>query len=408
MATSAILIEELTGKKRRLELRGGGLPFRPASYGGEMTLPTQFYPGNRNATQQVLAPKESPSDWAGMWRTYLLMRNPAQWTSQENASPVAVGFAFSLVEILDSIRMEGQLLRVTWTNVSNEPSGTAKNALAQRSWKVVRVGRIGSFNFDPDNLDDIGWKITFVWIGRDATPATVTENFGIGNIVSALQAAINAGNGIGSWPKALNNFPTHFTLGALEQMTQAPLAMVNSFARAGTSLVSRLGDVGNIILKTRDIPASIIGRCLDLANDAVSTSNNFLDQISRQSSESLANRSKVTTLTRAVSYYSGAMNTAQVMAEASASLARTSAKRRNAQGFDRASGNRVETSDLIDVIMPKKSDTWLSLAQRYYQADLSSELAKANGQSAYSIRPAPMMIIIPTRSVLASLSQRSA
>ncbi len=407
MATSAILIEELTGKKRRLELRGGGLPFRPASYSSETKLATQFYPGNKRGSQQVLAPTLAPSDWSGMWRTWTLLRDPCQWTDTEGGTPVAIAYAYTLWDIFDSLKDEAQLLRVTWTNRSTPPSGLAKTVVVQREHKVVRLGRIGPFEAKPDNLDDIGWTMSFVWIGKGDSPPKLQHVSQ--DLVAAIQQAINSQNGVEAVPNSAPHAPpTHFTLGTLEQFTQAPLAMVNSFARAATSLNSRMRDLGNIILKVRDIPASLYGRALDVANDSVGTANNFLDQISRESSESMANRQKVTSLTRAMSYYSGAMTQAQFMAESSSTLARASAKRRNAQHFDTAAGNRVETSDLIDVVMPKKTDTWLSLSTKYYQADLSSELAKANGQSSYSIKPQPTMVIIPTRAVLDSLSQRSA
>jgi hypothetical protein len=404
VATSNLTIEELSGKKRKLELRGSGLPLRPAGYGGETTLPTQFYPGNRRASQQVLATKVAPSDWQGSWRTVTLLRNPCTWTDEDG--PHNVGYAHDLWTIFEKIRDGGQLLRVTW---SNESAPSTKGAVPQRKLKVVRDGRLGTFEARPDNLDDIAWSATFVWIGKgDSEPAKLQDvSF---DLIAKIQAAIASQDGVTAANNtALKASPTRLTLGALEQFAKGPFEMFDSFARAADSVTSRMHDLGSLVLTIRDIPVSLVGRALDVANYAVSTANNFLDDISRTPLEETQTRSRVSMLTRSAAYYSKAQDSANWMVSVNADLAKAANRRRSAGVQSAASGNRMETGDLITVYLPRAGDTLGKIAMKFYQTDtVAGALAKANGLAAYSISPpVGKPLVIPTRAILDGLDRRA-
>jgi hypothetical protein len=422
VSTSSLTIEELTGKKRKLELRGTALPLRPAAFGGETTLATQFYPGNRRASQQVLTPKVSPSDWQGMWRTPALLRSPCTWTSEDG--PQLIAYASNLWDIFESLREGGQMLRVTWTNESTPPvilksknakTGAAashnasQNAVPQRKLKVVRLGRIKTFEARPDNLDDIAWSCSFDWIGKgDSDPAKLQDvSF---DLVAKIQAAISTQDAV----QAANNTalkapPTRLTLGDIENFAKGPFQTFDSFARAADSVTSRMHDLGNLVLTIRDIPASLIGRALDVANYAVSTANNFLDQASRTPIETTQNRTRVSMLTRSAAYYGGAMTMAQLMASVNADVARAANRRRSAAHPNAASGSRVETGDLITVYLPREGDTLGKIAVRFYGTDtVAGALAKANGLASYAIAPPKSKpLIIPTRAILDGLERRA-
>jgi hypothetical protein len=78
---SVITIEERDGKKRKLELRGPGLPMQGAAYESENRLITEWMTGNSvEAVQQVLGPMLNPSDWEGVGRTTQLIGCPCIWT----------------------------------------------------------------------------------------------------------------------------------------------------------------------------------------------------------------------------------------------------------------------------------------------------------------------------------------
>jgi hypothetical protein len=408
VSTSTVTIEELTGKKRKLELRGGGLPQRGAGFAGETKLATQFYPGNRRASQQVLTPTVSPSDWSGMWRTPNLLRSPCTWTAEDG--PQLIAYAATLWDVFELLREAAQLLRVTWSNESappTNPDGAAK--VPQRKIKVVRVGRITTFEARPDNLDDVAWSCGFAWVGKgDSEPAKLQDvSF---DLVAKIQAAISAQDAVvASNATALKAPPTRSTLGDLENFAKGPLKTLDSFARAADSVTSRMHDLGQLVLTIRDVPASLVVRALDVANYAVSTANNFLDDASRTPLETTQARSRVSLLTRAAAYYGGAMTMAQLMATVNADVARAAHRRRSAAAPNATSGTRVETSDLITVYLPRDGDTLGKIAVRFYGTDaVAGALAKANGLAAYAIAPPKgKPFVIPTRAVLDSLDRRA-
>jgi LysM repeat protein len=422
--SSTIVIEELTGSKRKLELTGTGLPFRPAGFGDELTMVTQFYPGNRRGTQQILTPKVSPSDWSGMWRTTSLLRAPC--SLKDETGVTSIGFAHNLWEVFRRIFKGGQLLRVTWSTESLPPTvvkirnaktgetasanGVASNPVPQRNLKVVRLGRIKTFVANPETVDDIGWSATFDWIADGDTEASKLQDVSF-DLVAKIQLAISSQDGVSAKnASALRAPPKRWTLGDLESFAKGPLATFDSFARAADNVTSRMHDLGQLLQTIRSIPASLEGRALDVANYAVSTANNFCADMSRTPIEVTVNQSRVSLLSRSLSYYSGAMTQAQLMASINTDIVRAASRRRSGTNSDGASGgDRVTASDLITVYMPRAGDTFGSIAVKYYGTDdVSGALARANGMSAYVIQPPRgVALIIPTRSVLNSIERRA-
>lgn len=403
------MIEELTGRKRRLELRGTGLPFSPAGFGSELAIATQFYPGNKRATQQVLTPKVNPSDWTGMWRTTSLLKVPCVWTDEAGLVQ-QIGYAHNMWRVFESLLDGGQLLRVTWTNESPVPmqfDGGIGADVPQRKMKIVRIGRLKKFDANPESLDDIGWAASFEWVGKDESESTPLQDVSF-DLIAKIQLAITAQDGVvAANNTALKAPPTRLTIGSLEQFVNAPMATFDSFARAADNVTSRLHDIGSLLLTMREIPASLIGRVLDVANYAVSTSNNFMDQMSRTPVESTLNRNRVSMLTRSISYYSSAIKNAQTMAAINADVAQAANRRKSALHVGTSPGARAGTSDIVSVYLPRVGDTFGKIAMKFYGTDtVSDALAKANGLSGYAIAPpVGKPLVIPTRAVLTSLSR---
>lgn len=402
--SSSVTIEELTGRKRRLDLLGTAVPFKGAPWGGENVLPTTFYPGNKRATQQVLAPKLTPSDWQGMWRTPSLLRSPSKWTDGTESD---VAYAHQLMEIFESLREEGQLLRVTWATRSPDPTTADQGKIPQRELKMVRIGRMGSFEPKPDTVDDIAWTVNFVWVGKEETPPAIEQV--PPDVISLLQQCINADQAVADLPKQkLEPVPTRFSLGQLEQLVDAPFVMLDSFAQAATNAISLMRGLGDLILKVRAIPASLYGRALDVATNAVGTANNFIDQMSRTPKEVLVNRQKVSILSKTAAYYSGAITQAQLMAQLNTNAKLQLARRRSSVQAAAGQGTHTSARDIITVISPKSGDTLASISQRYYGTDFSTALAKANGIAPYAVvPPRGQPLIIPTKTVLELLMTRT-
>jgi nucleoid-associated protein YgaU len=422
VSTSTLTIEELTGKKRKLSLSGAGLPFKPAAFSGEIGLVTQFYPGNRRGTQQVLAPKLNPSDWSGMWRTNLLLRSPCTW--EDGAGTKLISYAHNLFEIFESLRDSGQQLRVTWVNESPAPvilkskniktgsdtsHAAATNAVPQRRIKVVRIGRLKTFEARPDTVDDIGWTAGFEWVSKGDTEPAALEDVTF-DLVSKIQMAITAQDGVvAANNTALKAPPTRFTLGDLENFAKGPFTTFDSFARAADSVTSRMHELGSLVQTVRAIPASLIGRALDVANYAVSTANNFLADMSRTPIEVTQNSHRVSMLTRSLAYYSGAMTQAQLMASVNADVTRAANRRRATIGQTNDPNSRVSIGDMITVYLPRDGDTMSKISRKFYNTDVvASALARANGLPGYTVRPPKgVPLVIPTRAVLDGLDRRT-
>jgi hypothetical protein len=416
VATSVLTIEEQTGQKRRLSLKGGGLPFRGASFAGETVVSTTWNNGNPEATQQVLVSKEVPSDWEGQWRTTQLLGTPCEYDGPDGFHHV--GLAYELVQLFEQIRIAGQLLRVTWTNEVQRKNNEGGNG-ALHSHRQTRLGRLTGFDPSYDNLDDIRWKMTFDWVSRgDTTPKSV--DFRGEDLIAATRDAIQKQDAVA---KAVaqnllrsleaqgfrrKNYASTFTLGQLEQIANSPIEMVDSFARTANAVSNRLKKVGDLVLKVRAIPFAIAGRALDVANNAVSVATSFSDNISQKCPEQQMLGTKLSSLTRTASYFSDVQTQSQLMEAANSRLAQQARLRKSElAGQAQPRVNSPKNGDLIAVHLPRDGETMVTISDKYYKADLSAELAKANALPANTIRPPRFPLIIPTRSTLEARGQQS-
>lgn len=392
---STILIEELTGKKRRLTLQGSGLPLRGAGWGGTQVVDTSWNPGSPVATQQVLGPTEAPSDWSGEWRTNRLASLPCLLAS-DSSSDQTIAIADVLRDTFDSIRISGQLLRVTW--------------VSKPGHRVVRLGRITKFNSDYERSDDLAWTATFDWIGRD-TQSAVAISDADQTLASATAAALSAtdaasrveAQAIVTANAAVPNGPTPFSLGQLEAIAEAPKNLARQFARVAQAFASRINALSQIIATTRDAPAAVLNQLVDASTSAVEAASGFINAITASGPETLSVDSRVSSLLTAASYFSHIQDGAEQMA-IDAAAARTAAARRRSAASRNGSDSRNLTGagDLLDVIVPVAGATLLTISQKYYSgADLSYELARANGLPGQTITPPRAPLIIPRREVLA-------
>lgn len=401
MATSVLEIEELTGKRRRLLLRGASLPFRGATWGGTHLVSTQWNPGNEEATQQVLGPQELPSDWEGEWNTTRLISTPALFTNESgNANDVAT--AGTLHEIMESLRFDGQLLRVVWTGSINS-DGTP-----QREKRITRIGRLTEFVGRFDTNDDLRWNATFTWISRGKRQPKTIEVRGDNLLIAARAAIVKQTELVQEIElarlRAANerkNAASTFSLGQLEAFVDGPLETLDSFARFATSVTSRLRTIGELLIKVRDTPAAIVGRLADVASNTVAVTNQFLDEASRLGPEQTSTRNKVSNMTRNAAYISRGQTSAQQVAAINADLGRRARARRSGLASGTSRSNVVEKEDLVEVHIPRQGETMMSIALKYYgDADLAAPLAKSNGLPSFTVTPPRIPIIIPTRTVL--------
>lgn len=399
MAASVVIIEERTGKKRRVELVGGGLPLQGANWSGMQLLVTSWNPGNPEATQHVLGPQEVPSDWDFTWNTTRLLRSPIT-VLNEDGQELTIARADVLVGFLDSIFRGGALLKVTWiSNAANQSQGSPRQS---------RVGRAASWDFAYDRPDDINATVSFDWIGRGEDQPKSSDVRGE-DLIATTQAAINAANAASeAFARELREAfrpiaprPTTFTLGQIEAIANGPREFVDTFARRANAISNRLKKLGDIILTVREIPAAILGRLVDIANNGVSVANTFIDEISREGPETQSTRNKVSILTRNATALGRTLDQASRMAELMEKVAEAARRRQSSLRSSAGSSRRQDkfrSGESFKVHVPRQGETLLTISQRYYGTpDLADELAVANGLPSYTITPPRAPIIVPTR-----------
>lgn len=158
---SAFVIQELTGAKRTLELRGRALPYADFTLEGKTRAEFTWYPGNPTATVQMLGAEEAPTTVSGMWKDRFIRSTDFFGTRAETPAAVAlwngqqVEDALALTRAVDQLRLAGQLLRVTWD-------------------EQVREGILMRFRQKWKRREDVEWEMEFQWVSRGEPKQPVT------------------------------------------------------------------------------------------------------------------------------------------------------------------------------------------------------------------------------------------
>ena len=400
MAASVVIIEEQTGRRRRVELSGGALPIQGATWSGLNTLPTAWNPGNAEGVQHVLGPQEVPSKWDFVWRTTIINRAPVSVTDPEQGE-YTIERAIPLMKLLEDIARGCALLKVIWV-------AKAESKL-ESSYRIVRIGRVETWDAEMIRADDVNCSVTFSWIGRGEEQPK-TSNTRAENLNANINAAINASDAVvnailadaiqASMKQQVNTANT-FSLGQLEAIANGPREMMESFARVANGFSNRLKQIGQIIQTVKETPAAILGQIVDVANNAVSVCNQFVDQFTREGIETQSTRLKVDVLLQNASYFGRAQTQAEYMAEVMEKLAEAARRRQSAIVPSAGSSRRqdkLRNEDSFQVHIPKYGETMFTIAKQYYgNADLADELAIANGLPGYTIVPPKIPLIVPTR-----------
>ena len=387
--TSTVTITELDNAGQHLRsivLRGAALPFRGVPYGGEPRVPTFWYPGNADeATQHVMGPTEKQTDWEGFWRTTQLNRSVNEYTD-ETGNTAYLNNAFVMYQALEDMLRTGLLCRVVW-------SVTIRGA----TFTILREGRASAWNFKFDRPDDIAWDITWEWVSRGRRQQKVVAlrtgqlDTKIGSMVLALtdtQVFIDFDPLMRK--KKARKSSTTFSLGQLENLIDAPQKCLRSFTRKIQQITNRAKKRGELIDKVRTVPIQLTNDVLDTANNTVSICNNFIDTMSRRPPETNVAKMKVSTLTRATSYYGGAVTQTQIL-------------RRAAQGLrSGAQGSEKSRKTMLAVHVVRQFESLWVLSLKYYgNAEYSAGIARANRLPLNTITVRPgTVLIIPTIDVV--------
>jgi hypothetical protein len=380
---STVTILDLKGSGgvgRKLQLRGAGMPFRPAGWKGGNNIQTTWYPGNgEEATQQVLGPRELPSVWSGEWRYTWLSRTPAKFAEQGDiSSGVDVSSPETLKQLFESLIRGGMRLRVIWEQSGSRPEMNAK---------IVREGRAKDWEFNYERAQDLAWSVTWEWQsrgrGKQAPVQTRDESLETklalyrskAESIIALQIKdIKSG-------RTAKQIPDQLTLGQLESLAQAPSAIINQVQQRTRSLIAGAQKVVDLINTIGDAPFSISNATLQLVAETVQAGNQFVDSFNRTPSELLSTKTAARDIIRAFRDFNRTTESVRefvaTSSEVDLALRRvtTQVALQGAQSA-RATSN---ANDIITIHIAKEGETPTTLSLKYYGSpDNALDILRAN------------------------------
>lgn len=415
---SSISIEELEstspgGQPRRVVLVGGALPFMgQADWSSESTIVTTWYPGNGlEASQQVLGPKEMPSQWSGEWNRTRMGRAPSYYVDETGTLRGLVD-PHELWTILDDFRMAGSRLRVTWSVRGRQILGTNLSSATatdkEVDFSIVREGRIKNLKINPDRLTDIKWAMELHWMsrgGRIDKVASVRRDEDLALAATAVSRSIDAlgfytDTKLVSLNKNVRLSASNLTLGQLEAMANAPLKAVNTAMSKLRYNVNQFKRIGNLARKLATTPFAVANSVLDFARNTNAIANQFVDSFGRTPPELLSTKQKVADLARATNYFNqiadGMRNTAKEASALDLRLrqALVAGATRGALTVKESSTTRA--GDLIAIHVCKTGDTPQRVSSKYFgNPDQGEPILRANRLPLHtpSFRPGLILII---------------
>jgi hypothetical protein len=161
--------------------------------------------------------------------------------------------------------------------------------------------------------------------------------------------------------------------------------------------------VTGILVALKDTPFAVAGQAADAATEAVGAANQFVDRLTRQGPEQQTLDTRVQGLLRAARYYNGAQTQAELMASESQRLKAAATAARAPARPSAGAPSTATAGQTLTTYLPKRGETMLRIAMRFYTDDLSEELSRANGLPRSTILAPRIALIIPQRAVLERL-----
>lgn len=389
---STLVIEELAGQKRRLDLRGPSLPFMGASWKTHQQVVTTWNQGNAiEATQQVLGGQFVPSEWEGHWSRVLLGRVPALYSEGGVISQTNIVEPATLREVFESINLSGIRLRVRWVSMTS--AGAIRT--------IVREGRLTDFEANIDRITDIAWKMSFDWVGQGQSLQKVVATRAADRAAKANELAetTNLLAGYAALQKWISSNPRlpgstkKGLIGQLQKLAAAPNAILEDVGRSMQRLTTQLSDLGDAIAAGRSVPAQLQGTGLQIARNTLAQVQKFRDDLTARPAELNTRDLELAAYTRAQRHFWGADVQARSVARKSVelTLSVSNPKLRSTQN----------TSDqqrmVLAVHRVKEGETLPTISRDFYgTAEHAVDIARANHLVPWQVRmPIGVAIIIP-------------
>lgn len=223
-------VKELTGSKRQLVFAGRALPYRPVTFSGTMAAEFTWYPGNPEATVQVLGAREDETTFNGVWKDRFVRESDANgnFTAVAKLNGTQLGSVADIEEAVDSFRRQGQLLEVQWG-------------------RVVRHGLLTRFVRKWDRVEDLDWEATFTWTGYGEQPssAVLSNQTDVGRLKADMDALYD----VLQLAHAANPFDFVGSVGGVGAAIEAAVAQIGDRVNEVTDAV------GQVAGATADAPS---------------------------------------------------------------------------------------------------------------------------------------------------------
>jgi hypothetical protein len=152
-----MVFEERTGARRRVVLRGRGLPYRPIEFDTTQRVEVSSPAGLHGGVSTVLGPVYGTSSFKGTWKDKYIGRGNAD-TAYIVLNGGQVATVIEAERLFTSIVEQGQELNVSWG-------------------PVYRRGHIKSFKVQWLNVSDLEWTMELAWLSRsERAAAAYTPN----------------------------------------------------------------------------------------------------------------------------------------------------------------------------------------------------------------------------------------
>ncbi len=172
MPAEAFIITELTGPQREVRLFDRALPYQGLGFGRQQRVVKREYAGSRVATIQVMGPSLLDVEPQGKWKTrYLAAKHSVElvgFSDIENVSGRIT--AENLIAVFNRIVDAGQTVEVRWG-------------------PEVRRGVLHEFIATYDRVEDIEWRMTFIW-SQDGEAPTRRASVAL-DTTSAMRRALD-------------------------------------------------------------------------------------------------------------------------------------------------------------------------------------------------------------------------
>lgn len=381
---STFTIEEKTGKKRRLDLFGSGMPRMGANWTSQLKKTTSWNPGNgREATQQVLVRAEMPTNLTGRWSTTNLIRSPANFYDG-GSSANKIARANTLKKIVDDILSGGQRLVCTFVQ-----------ATATGGERIVREGLADTWSFNVRNLDDIEWAIDFDWSGRgkqktnvdlggDKTLASLRE---ANRVLSDYTSEVTGKKLVKSLGGDI--VPTGDLLSALEQIASIPNDFTDQLQQEVVLITGKISKYAKLITGVAATPVQFVSSLANIATIAITTIGQTVDDMGTVMPDALSDLDgDAGALLTAADYFAVSQDGGERILGTMAEILAATRARASGLSTSTSNGQAQLTEEILAVYLSRQNDTFAGISLKFFQtADHASVIAGNNGFDESEIEP---------------------